>query len=312
MEEPIERAGKQARPPEQGPAAGGLPARLAGMHSAYRDLDASAAARHYLKRMHRMKAAALLGEVLCLAALVWGGLLGGAGRYWLVLELACLGAALAISLSFRRRLGQLYAGLPGMALLDGQPGKYRAVAQALALRDRLGRSRGVLQAEIATALYYEGRPADALALLGQVRLRRGHTYWVRVYNVAALCCSDLGDEPGRRQAMENLQALTAAARPGSSRRAALERLTAQLQLRFAAGRWTPAQEALALAWREEAPTPQAWAGWTLELACRAAGCGRAADARAYLAQLDAAALPLMPCYLHRAAGLRRALVQSGG
>lgn len=183
-------------------------------HSAYAGMDKQQTVAAYLKRLRAIKMQSIACILADFVAVIWF-----VEAWNLVLYLLGLVAVFVIAVAGRVRMGMLFVDLNKVVSEDCDPARYRAVLDALAARDRFGRSVNTIAIERAYCDYLELDSALALRRLGSVSFKRKDDLRrFRAKQIELLSRVDLGDEDGARNALVQLSVLGQAFKAGTRNR----------------------------------------------------------------------------------------------
>lgn len=183
--------------------------------SAYWGLDAQGTVAAYLKRLRSISVQLIAVLLANLVVMLWAVRLE---RY--VLYLVALALTLVAAFVTRLRKVKLFTGLSEVVSQDCDPARYRAALDALAERDRFGRSANTIAIELAYCDYLELDSADALRRLESVTFKRkDNVRWFRAMQIEFLSRIDVGDLEGARDALARLSAFRKNFKEGSRNRA---------------------------------------------------------------------------------------------
>lgn len=231
--------------------------------SAYWGMGAQEAAAAYIKQVRLVKAQAIALVIASCAAMVWSV----QSIHWVfyVLYFVALFAIVFISCV---RITRLFIGLEELVSRDCNPTCYRAVLDALAARDRLGRSANAFAVELAYCDYLELDSASALRRLESVTFkRRDNPRWFRAMQIEFLSRVDLGDVDGARDSLARLSAFRQNFKEGSRNRALADDQVAGLAILLRPPHERDAADAAAMRERMlSAGCHQQRANWQLYLA----------------------------------------------
>lgn len=186
--------------------------------SAYWGLDAQGTVAAYLKRLRSISVQLIVVLLANLVVMLWAVRLE---RY--VLYLVALALTLVAAFVTRLRKVKLFTGLSEVVGEDCDPARYRAALDALAERDRFGRSANTIAIELAYCDYLELDSAGALSRLGSVSFKRpDNPRWFRVMQVEFLSRVDTGDLDGARDTLSRLSAFRTSFKEGSRNRAVID------------------------------------------------------------------------------------------
>lgn len=190
--------------------------------SAYWGMDAPETVDAYLKGIRSIKVQSIALLLADCAATIYFAETGQ-----LVLYLLGLGLVFGIAIMGGVRAGRSFLRLGEVVSRDCDPARYRAVIDAIAERDRRGRSANVIAVERAYCDYLELDSVSALRRLDCVAFRRRGTFWwFRAMQVEFLSRLDLGDIDGARDALTRLSSFRRNYRNGTRHRASTETLLA--------------------------------------------------------------------------------------
>ena len=186
--------------------------------SAYWGLDAQGTVAAYLKRLRSISVQLIVVLLANLVVMLWAVRLE---RY--VLYLVALALTLVAAFVTRLRKVKLSTGLSEVVGEDCDPARYRAALDALAERDRFGRSANTIAIELAYCDYLELDSAGALRRLEFVSFKRpDNPRWFRVMQVEFLSRVDTGDLDGARDTLSRLSAFRTSFKEGSRNRAVID------------------------------------------------------------------------------------------
>ena len=186
--------------------------------SAYWGLDAQGTVAAYLKRLRSISVQLIVVLLANLVVMLWAVRLE---RY--VLYLVALALTLVAAFVTRLRKVKLSTGLSKVVSQDCDPARYRAALDALAERDRFGRSANTIAIELAYCDYLELDSAGALRRLESVTFRRkDNVRWFRAMQIEFLSRIDVGDLEGARDALSRLSAFRKNFKEGSRNRASAD------------------------------------------------------------------------------------------
>lgn len=186
--------------------------------SAYWGLDAQGTVAAYLKRLRSISVQLIVVLLANLVVILWAVRLE---RY--VLYLVALALTLVAAFVTRLRKVKLSTGLSEVVGEDCDPARYRAALDALAERDRFGRSANTIAIELAYCDYLELDSAGALRRLESVSFKRpDNPRWFRVMQVEFLSRVDTGDLDGARDTLSRLSAFRTSFKEGSRNRAVID------------------------------------------------------------------------------------------
>ena len=186
--------------------------------SAYCGLDARETSAKYLKRLRSISVQLIVVLLANLVVMLWAVRLE---RY--VLYLVALALTLVAAFVTRLRKVKLSTGLSEVVGEDCDPARYRAALDALAERDRFGRSANTIAIELAYCDYLELDSAGALRRLESVSFKRpDNPRWFRVMQVEFLSRVDTGDLDGARDTLSRLSAFRTSFKEGSRNRAVID------------------------------------------------------------------------------------------
>lgn len=186
--------------------------------SAYWGLDAQGTVAAYLKRLRSISVQLIAVLLANLVVMLWAVRLE---RY--VLYLVALALTLVAAFVTRLRKVKLFTGLSEVVSQDCDPARYRAALDALAERDRFGRSANTIAIELAYCDYLELDSAGALRRLESVTFRRkDNVRWFRAMQIEFLSRIDVGDLEGARDALARLSAFRKNFKEGSRNRASAD------------------------------------------------------------------------------------------
>ena len=186
--------------------------------SAYWGLDAQGTVAAYLKRLRSISVQLIVVLLANLVVMLWAVRLE---RY--VLYLVALALTLVAAFVTRLRKVKLFTGLSEVVSQDCDPARYRAALDALAERDRFGRSANTIAIELAYCDYLELDSAGALRRLESVTFRRkDNVRWFRAMQIEFLSRIDVGDLEGARDALSRLSAFRKNFKEGSRNRASAD------------------------------------------------------------------------------------------
>lgn len=182
--------------------------------SAYWGLDARGTVAAYVKRVYAIEAQSIALVLANLVAMIWF-IEGGHFALYLV-GFVLLFAIVVIA---RVRIGTLFLKLGEVVSQDCDPARYRAALDALAERDRFGRSANTIAIELAYCDYLELDSAGALRRLESVGFKRkDNIRWFRAMQIEFLSRIDVGDLDGARDALARLSAFRKNFKDGSRNR----------------------------------------------------------------------------------------------
>lgn len=165
--------------------------------SAYWGLDAQGTVAAYLKRLRSISVQLIVVLLANLVVMLWAVRLE---RY--VLYLVALALTLVAAFVTRLRKVKLFTGLSEVVSQDCDPARYRAAFDALAERDRFGRSANTIAIELAYCDYLELDSAGALRRLESVTFKRkDNVRWFRAMQIEFLSRVDAGNLEGARMAL---------------------------------------------------------------------------------------------------------------
>ena len=168
--------------------------------SAYWGLDAQGTVAAYLKRLRSISVQLIVVLLANLVVMLWAVRLE---RY--VLYLVALALTLVAAFVTRLRKVKLFTGLSEVVSQDCDPARYRAGLDALAERDRFGRSVNTIAIELAYCDYLELDSAGALRRLESVTFKRAsNPWWFRAMQVEFMARLDMGDIAGARGTLDRL------------------------------------------------------------------------------------------------------------
>ena len=186
--------------------------------SAYWGLDAQGTVAAYLKRLRSISVQLIVVLLANLVVMLWAVRLE---RY--VLYLVALALTLVAAFVTRLRKVKLFTGLSEVVGEDCDPARYRAALDALAERDRFGRSANTIAIELAYCDYLELDSAGALRRLESVTFKRkDNVRWFRAMQIEFLSRIDVGDLEGARDALSRLSAFRKNFKDGSRNRASAD------------------------------------------------------------------------------------------
>lgn len=186
--------------------------------SAYWGLDAQGTVAAYLKRLRSISVQLIVVLLANLVVMLWAVRLE---RY--VLYLVALALTLVAAFVTRLRKVKLFTGLSEVVSQDCDPARYRAALDALAARDRFGRSANTIAIELAYCDYLELDSAGALRRLESVTFKRkDNVRWFRAMQIEFLSRIDVGDLEGARDALSRLSAFRKNFKEGSRNRASAD------------------------------------------------------------------------------------------
>lgn len=186
--------------------------------SAYWGLDAQGTVAAYLKRLRSISVQLIVVLLANLVVMLWAVRLE---RY--VLYLVALALTLVAAFVTRLRKVKLFTGLSEVVSQDCDPVRYRAALDALAERDRFGRSANTIAIELAYCDYLELDSAGALRRLESVTFKRkDNVRWFRAMQIEFLSRIDVGDLEGARDALSRLSAFRKNFKEGSRNRASAD------------------------------------------------------------------------------------------
>lgn len=186
--------------------------------SAYWGLDAQGTVAAYLKRLRSISVQLIVVLLANLVVMLWAVRLE---RY--VLYLVALALTLVAAFVTRLRKVKLFTGLSEVVSQDCDPARYRAALDALAERDRFGRSANTIAIELAYCDYLELDSAGALRRLESVTFKRkDNVRWFRAMQIEFLSRIDVGDLEGARDALSRLSAFRKNFKDGSRNRASAD------------------------------------------------------------------------------------------
>lgn len=186
--------------------------------SAYWGLDAQGTVAAYLKRLRSISVQLIVVLLANLVVMLWAVRLE---RY--VLYLVALALTLVAAFVTRLRKVKLFTGLSEVVSQDCDPARYRAALDALAERDRFGRSANTIAIELAYCDYLELDSAGALRRLESVTFKRkDNVRWFRAMQIEFLSRVDAGDLEGARDALARLSAFRKNFKEGSRNRASAD------------------------------------------------------------------------------------------
>lgn len=186
--------------------------------SAYWGLDAQGTVAAYLKRLRSISVQLIAVLLANLVVMLWAVRLE---RY--VLYLVALALTLVAAFVTRLRKVKLFTGLSEVVSQDCDPARYRAALDALAERDRFGRSANTIAIELAYCDYLELDSAGALRRLESVTFKRkDNVRWFRAMQIEFLSRIDVGDLEGARDALTRLSAFRKNFKEGSRNRASAD------------------------------------------------------------------------------------------
>lgn len=189
-----------------------------GGRSAYWGLDAQGTVAAYLKRLRSISVQLIVVLLANLVVMLWVVRLE---RY--VLYLVALALTLVAAFVTRLRKVKLFTGLSEVVSQDCDPARYRAALDALAERDRFGRSANTIAIELAYCDYLELDSAGALRRLESVTFKRkDNIRWFRAMQIEFLSRIDVGDLEGARDALARLSAFRKNFKEGSRNRASAD------------------------------------------------------------------------------------------
>lgn len=182
--------------------------------SAYWGLDAQGTVAAYLKRLRSISVQLIVVLLANLVVMLWAVRLE---RY--VLYLVALALTLVAAFVTRLRKVKLFTGLSEVVSQDCDPARYRSALDALAERDRFGRSANTIAIELAYCDYLELDSAGALRRLESVGFKRkDNIRWFRAMQIEFLSRIDVGDLDGARDALARLSAFRKNFKDGSRNR----------------------------------------------------------------------------------------------
>lgn len=182
--------------------------------SAYWGMDAQGTATAYFKRVRAIKAQGIALILANLVAMIWFIEDGHFALYF-------VGFVLLFAIVFiaRVRMGTLFLKLGEVVSQDCDPARYRAVLDAVAARDRFGRSVNSIAIELAYCDYLELDSAGALSRLESVTFKRkDNVRWFRAMQIEFLSRIDVDDLEGARDALARLSAFRKNFKEGSRNR----------------------------------------------------------------------------------------------
>lgn len=186
--------------------------------SAYWGLDAQGTVAAYLKRLRSISVQLIAVLLANLVVMLWAVRLE---RY--VLYLVALALTLVAAFVTRLRKVKLFTGLSEVVSQDCDPARYRAALDALAERDRFGRSANTIAIELAYCDYLELDSAGALRRLESVGFKRkDNIRRFRAMQIEFLSRIDVGDLEGARDALSRLSAFRKNFKEGSRNRASAD------------------------------------------------------------------------------------------
>ena len=186
--------------------------------SAYWGLDAQGTVAAYLKRLRSISVQLIVVLLANLVVMLWAVRLE---RY--VLYLVALTLTLVAAFVTRLRKVKLFTGLSEVVGEDCDPARYRAALDALAERDRFGRSANTIAIELAYCDYLELDSAGALRRLESVTFKRkDNVRWFRAMQIEFLSRIDVGDLEGARDVLARLSAFRKNFKEGSRNRASAD------------------------------------------------------------------------------------------
>ena len=186
--------------------------------SVYRGLDARETSAKYLKQLRSISVQLIVVLLANLVVMLWAVRLE---RY--VLYLVALTLTLVAAFVTRLRKVKLFTGLSEVVGEDCDPARYRAALDALAERDRFGRSASTIAIELAYCDYLELDSAGALRRLESVTFKRkDNVRWFRAMQIEFLSRIDVGDLEGARDALSRLSAFRKNFKEGSRNRASAD------------------------------------------------------------------------------------------
>ena len=186
--------------------------------SAYWGLDAQGTVAAYLKQLRSISVQLIVVLLANLVVMLWAVRLE---RY--VLYLVALALTLVAAFVTRLRKVKLFTGLSEVVGEDCDPARYRAALDALAERDRFGRSANTIAIELAYCDYLELDSAGALRRLESVTFKRkDNVRWFRAMQIEFLSRIDVGDLEGARDALSRLSAFRKNFKEGSRNRASAD------------------------------------------------------------------------------------------
>lgn len=186
--------------------------------SAYWGLDAQGTVAAYLKRLRSISVQLIVALLANLVVMLWAVRLE---RY--VLYLVALALTLVAAFVTRLRKVKLFTGLSEVVSQGCDPARYRAALDALAERDRFGRSANTIAIELAYCDYLELDSAGALRRLESVTFKRkDNIRWFRAMQIEFLSRIDVGDLEGARDALARLSAFRKNFKEGSRNRASAD------------------------------------------------------------------------------------------
>ena len=186
--------------------------------SAYRGLDARESSAKYIGQLRSISVQLIVVLLANLVVMLWAVRLE---RY--VLYLVALALTLVAAFVTRLRKVKLFTGLSEVVGEDCDPARYRAALDALAERDRFGRSANTIAIELAYCDYLELDSAGALRRLESVTFKRkDNVRWFRAMQIEFLSRIDVGDLEGARDALSRLSAFRKNFKEGSRNRASAD------------------------------------------------------------------------------------------
>lgn len=186
--------------------------------SAYWGLDAQGTVAAYLKRLRSISVQLIVVLLANLVVMLWAVRLE---RY--VLYLVALALTLVAAFVTRLRKVKLFTGLSEVVSQDCDPARYRAALDALAERDRFGRSANTIAIELAYCDYLELDSAGALRRLESVTFKRkDNIRWFRAMQIDFLSRIDVGDFDGGRDTLSRLSAFRTSFKEGSRNRVVID------------------------------------------------------------------------------------------
>ena len=153
----------------------------------------------YLKRLRSISMQLIVVLLANLVVMLWAVRLE---RY--VLYLVALALTLVAAFVTRLRKVKLFTGLSEVVSQDCDPARYRAALDALAERDRFGRSANTIAIELAYCDYLELDSAGALRRLESVTFKRAsNPWWFRAMQVEFMARLDMATR-GRSGTLDRL------------------------------------------------------------------------------------------------------------
>ena len=217
-------------------------------YSKYYSMSPDETVRAYIKKLNKRKTLFILADAAVLFVMI-SVYINNDGEVlsFSLIFILCILAVLGFSSVFRAKNGNEFTGLLDILTKDCDPVKYQAVIELLMKKDRYQKGKMRFTLEYAMADYYRNKPAEALERIAGVAFKSPkNVFWIRKYNIEALCRHEVGDFKGRDECVEKLERFRLSYKAGTANRQIMDNFMMGLHVAFKPfDQWGTAEKAFA-------------------------------------------------------------------